>query len=621
MHRLADLINAGRFAELEPEARELVRRYPTSGHAWQILGIALSRQGKDALEALCTASRLLPNDAGAQVNVGNALGRLGRLDEAVASYRTALALSPDFAEAHQNLGHALLDLGRADDAAASCRRAVELNPRSAAAQETLGNAWLLLGRLEDAAASYRRALEIEPEFSEIHYNLGNALRGLGKLDEAVASYRRALEIEPNFAAAHCDFGIALRLQGRIAEAQASCRRALAINARSAAAYVALADSSAVIGRFAEAEELFKRAISIEAESPEAWAGLVRLRKMTLADATWLAHAQRIADRPLPARQEVQLRYAIGKYFDDVADFDQAFSNFRRANELSKRHRGAHDRHKLTQVADHITQFYDRAWLAGTRGRALDSARPLLIVGMLRSGTTLAEQILASHPAVHGAGELPFWSNASPIYESSALEASASLLRGLADDYSRLLRDLSGDALRVVDKMPTNFAFLGLIHAALPNARIIHMRRNALDTCLSIYFQYFEAMVSYANDLEDLAHYHREYQRVMQHWRSVLPREIILDVPYEGLVADPELWSRKMVEFAGLSWDARCLDFHATDRAVITASQWQVRQKISTSSVGRWRNYEKFLGSLRRLLDPDEQIGRISAAPAAPSSFE
>jgi protein O-GlcNAc transferase len=164
MARLVDLINAGRFAELEPEARELVRRYPTSGLAWQILGIALSRQGKDALEALRTASRLLPNDAAAQVNVGNALGRLGRLDEAVASYRAALTLSPDFAEAHQNLGHALLDLGRADDAAASCRRALELNPGSAAAQETLGNAFLLLGRLEDAAASYRRALEIEPEF-------------------------------------------------------------------------------------------------------------------------------------------------------------------------------------------------------------------------------------------------------------------------------------------------------------------------------------------------------------------------------------------------------------------------------------------------------------------------
>jgi len=179
--------------------------------------------------------------------------------------------------------------------------------------------------------------------------------------------------------------------------------------------------------------------------------------------------------------------------------------------------------------------------------------------------------------------------------------SASAPHRLGRDYLRLLTSLSGDALRVVDKMPTNFAFLGLIHAALPNARIIHMRRNPIDTCLSIYFQHFESAVTYASDLDDLAHYYTEYSRLMNHWRSTLPQDVILDVPYEGLVSDQEAWSRKMLEFIGLPWEPRCLDFHQTNRSVVTASKWQVRQKISGSSIERWRNYEKFVGPLLPLM--------------------
>jgi len=568
MTQLIVLMNAGRYEELEIKSRELLGGQANSGVVWQILGVALTAQGKNALEALQTAARWLPNDAGAHNNLGNALGRLGRLDEALASYRQALLLSPDFPEAHHNLGRAYLDLGQLDSAVASCHRAVQFKPRCAEAHETLGN----------------------------------ALLGLGKLEEACASYRRALEINPNFADAHRNLGLAQRLQGHSAEADASCRRALEIDPQSAATFVILADSSADRGQFAEAEALLRQAIAIEPESPEAWGGIVRLRKMTGSDAAWLAEAQRIVQQPLPARKEVQLRYAIGKYFDDVRDFEQAFGNFRRANEITKLHRPKYDGLQLTRIVDRTTHSFDRQWLSRTGLNAPESSRPVFIVGMLRSGTTLAEQILASHPAVFAAGELGFWSGASAAYQAAALngEAGGAILRKLADDYLRLLQDLSQGALRVVDKMPTNFGFLGLIHAALPKARVIHMRRNPIDTCLSIYFQHFESAVSYANDLKDLAHYYTEYVRVMKHWQSTLPREAILDVPYEALVNDQEAWSRKMLEFIGLSWDPRCLDFHETNRTVITASKWQVRQKITGSSVGRWRHYEKYLGPLLRL---------------------
>jgi hypothetical protein len=243
------------------------------------------------------------------------------------------------------------------------------------------------------------------------------------------------------------------------------------------------------------------------------------------------------------------------------------------------------------------------------GRAAEAARdandselPVFIVGMPRSGTTLAEQILASHPAVFGAGEPTFWMEAAAAYarEVNGGGSARALLPTLAAGYLRLLRGLSADALRVVDKLPANFMNLGLMCAALPNARIIHMHRHPIDTCLSVYFQNFPRGHTYANDLEDLAHHYREYRRVMAHWRRVLPAGAILDVPYEGLVEDPEAWSRTMLNFIGLPWNPRCLDFEQTRRIVLTLSKWQVRQKISKASAGRWRRYEKFLGPLRDL---------------------
>jgi hypothetical protein len=232
--------------------------------------------------------------------------------------------------------------------------------------------------------------------------------------------------------------------------------------------------------------------------------------------------------------------------------------------------------------------------------------------MPRSGTTLTEQILAAHPSVFGAGEIPFWVPASTKYAAAPLheDAAAAVIDRLGSDYLRLLTDTSAEALRVVDKMPANFKCLGLIHAAFPNARIIHMLRHPIDTCLSIYFQDFNATHTYANDLADLAHYYTEYLRLMEHWRSTLPEGAILDVPYEELIEDQEAWSRKMVVSIGLPWDPRCLDFNQpgqSRRSILTFSQWQARQKISTRSVARWRKYEKFIGPLLSLTESDPHV--------------
>jgi len=220
--------------------------------------------------------------------------------------------------------------------------------------------------------------------------------------------------------------------------------------------------------------------------------------------------------------------------------------------------------------------------------------------MPRSGTSLVEQILAAHPAVHGAGELGFWEMAAPRFAGANPAQAAPLLRQAGEDYLALLGSYSSDAERITDKMPANFRHLGLIHAAFPRARIIHVQRHPIDTCLSIYFRQFGMVMNYANDLDDLAHYHSLYRRLMAHWQALLPPGTLLEVPYEALVREQETWTRKLLDFAGLSWDARCLDFHEVERSVNTASNWQVRQKMNAGSVERWRRYEAHLGALRKI---------------------
>jgi tetratricopeptide (TPR) repeat protein len=618
---LVALMTAGRFAELEIASRQRLEAQPASGHAWQLLAVALSRQGKDALQALTRATQYLPQDSVAHLNHGNALARLGRLDEAQLSFRRALAICPDFAEAHQHLGELLLNLGRVDAALLCCRRALEIKPDYAEAHHSMGRALGRLGQIDAAMASFREALGLDPDMIEAHVNLANALRSLGRLADAIAGYRRALRIKPDFVVAHAELGTALRLQGRASESEASCREALRMDPDSAAALSALAELRADTGRFAEAEQLFNRVIAIDPGSVEAWAALARLRRMTAADEAWLVGAQRLAERDLPPNRELLLRYALGKYFDDREDFANAFANYRRANQLAKCCGPAHDRMQLSRAIDLIIRSHTKLWLSRARA-ANPSPRPVFIVGMLRSGTTLAEQILASHPAVFGAGELTFWAaqSAAAIAAASAADAdldadldaaggpmSDSVLARLGNEYLELLRSLSADAPRVVNKLPTNFLFLGLIRAALPEARIIHMRRNPIDTCLSIYFQHFEAANTYATDLEDLAHYYREYRRLMQHWRTALPASALLEVPYEGLVLDLETWSRRLLDFVGLPWHPGCLEFHRTARTVVTASRWQVRQAISAASVERWRHYERFVGPLKSLLDMEEDV--------------
>ena len=487
----------------------------------------------------------------------------------------------------------------------SYERVLLADPRNAAARVGLGGVFYKQGRLQEAESEVRRALAIRPDLAEAHSNLGAVLQAHARYYEAEQSLRRALKLKPAFLDARLNLGSVLSLLGRYREAQTSFEQVLRVDPRNPAAMVGLGRNYALQGDFAEAETLFKRALDIDPKRPRALAGLVELRKMTRADAGWLRAAEGCAASGLGFLEEVTIRFAIGKYYDDVGDFEHAFQSYRRANELAKAGARPYDPTARSALVDDLIRVYSSEVLSRSHVNASDSQRPVIVTGMPRSGTSLVEQIIAAHPDAHGAGELDYWARA--VHKDQAALRSdlvdQALARKLVTGYLRELSVHWRDGQRVVDKTPVNADYLGLIHTLFPQARMIYVRRDPIDTCLSCYFQNFSLALNFTKDLADLADYYRQHQRLIAHWRRALPAGTMLDVPYEELVADQETWTRRILEFLGLPWDPRCLDFQRAERSVSTASYWQVRQKMYQSSVGRWRNYAKFIGPLRGLSDP------------------
>ena len=488
-----------------------------------------------------------------------------------------------------------------------CYRDVLLvDSRNVMARNNLGAALCKLGRYQEAEEQFRRAIHIRASDPQAHSNLGAVIRWRGRIGESEMPLRRALKLKPTYVDAQINLSVTLFQLGRLRDAKGVLEKTLKIAPRNVAALVGMGQIAGPEGHLAEAKTLFERALEVDPKSHAAWAALVWLRRMTPADSAWLQRAEQIAAGGLAPHEEATVRFAIGKYYDDVGDFARAFRSYQRANELHKAAAEPFDREGWTRFVDDTMRVCTREALSSARAGASDSQQPVFVVGMPRSGTSLVEQIIASHPAARGAGELGFWGAAMRKHEAVLRQAlpDEALTRNLAAGYLRVLAAHAAGTPRVVDKAPFNAQYLGVIHTVFPRARVIYLRRDPIDSCLSCYFQQFSQDLDFTMDLSDLAHYYREHQRLVAHWRSVLPPATLLEVPYAALVADQETWTRKIVSFLGLEWDERCLDFYRTERTVSTASYWQVRQKIYQRSVGRWHNYEKFIAPLLSLRDTD-----------------
>ena len=489
------------------------------------------------------------------------------------------------------------------------QRLLKLKPRHLLARNNLGVAFLKLGRYREATEQFRRATGIQSSFADAQFNLGTLLRLTGQVAESEMPLRRALKLDPRHVEAQVSLGLTLVMLARLDDARECFEKALKLAPHHTGASVGMGKVASLEGRFDEAETQYKRALEADSNSTGAWAALADLRRMTAADGAWLKSAEQVVARGLDPLQEADLRFAMGKYFDDTGDAERAFKNYKRANELQKSIADRYDADGRERFVDDMIRVYTREVLSSTQPGAptpggSDSQRPIFVVGMMRSGTSLVEQILAAHPSVHGAGELPFWSEVTHRHQAvlRSRPPGEPLQKKLADAYLRILDSVGVRAPRVVDKSPFNSDYLGVIHSVLPKARILYVKRDPIDTCLSCYFNQFSSAQNFTYDLADLAHYYREHWRLATHWRNVLPQGSIMEVPYAELVEDQERWTRRMLDFLGLEWDERCLAFHTAERPVLTASFWQVRQKLYNRSVGRWRRYEKFIGPLRELRD-------------------
>lgn len=493
-----------------------------------------------------------------------------------------------------------LELGEYAEAAANFRELVRIKPRDAEAHNLLGTALSNLGRHEEAISEFSKAIALKANFADPHINLGITYRLTGHFEKAELAYRSALKLKSGDERARTGLGMCLIALGRMGESKGHFAKILTRNPRCLDALIGMGQVLAAEGNFAEAEASYRRALEVEPRCAAALASLVGLRKMSSKDEAWIARAKEAVSRNLPPIDEANLRYAMGKYYDDLCEFADAFENYRRANDLMKGISKAYPRDAHTRFIDQLIAGYSRELLAGVGKGGSDSTLPLLVVGMPRSGTSLVEQIVAAHPRAQGAGELSFWITVARQYEPVLRQGrllDSAIRKQIAGDYLQLLRRHSPDALRIVDKAPANTEYLGLIHSVFPKARFIYVRRDPVDTCLSCYFQPFSTALGFATDLSDLAHYYREFHRIMEHWRSALPTDSILDVRYEELVEDQERQTRKILNFIDLEWDERCLEFHRNQRIVATASAWQVRQRMYRASVNRSRNYNIFVGPL------------------------
>lgn len=604
MRRATERHRAGDVAGASTLYRRVLAKAPDLADAHHLLGLTLHQRGDhtQAQREIGRAIALNPHAAPYHGNLGLVRMAAGESDAAMASFNQALALDPDYHPARLNLAAALAAADRHDEALSALRYLLDRTGPSPDLHARMAECLYRTGRFEEAVEHYRAALQARPDGAGLHAALAETLQRIGEEEAALASYDTALRLQPDLTAAQLNRATLLRDLGRPREALDAYETVR----RSAPDLLdAVAGQINTYERMGEFERAWQTLVPVLAR--HALHPLIAVARAGLAgryeapEAALPALDTLSAQDALPDPQRQQVLFARARLLERVGRFEEALEAFRQANALT---RSAFDHAQHAQRCAAIRAGFDSHAFDDPGGS--DSERPVFIVGMPRSGTSLVEQILASHPEVHGAGELTVLPRLTvtaplaPAYPQSMRTLSADVLRQAAHIYLGQIERMDAQAGRLTDKMPSNFLHLGLIRRLFPHARIIHIQRDAMDTCVSCFCQNFGERLPYATNFADLAQFYGEYLRMMAHWRAVLPGPY-LELRYEDLIADTEAWSRRLVDFVGLDWHPGCLEFHRSRRYVRTASYQQVRQPIYGHAVGRWKRYGPALEPLRDAL--------------------
>ena len=596
-----------RLDEAVRHGEQAVRMDPNSANVHSNLGIAYYDQKQMDKAEACQKRALAINPT--LVPALNNLGSIKRHHKDVAGaidlYRQVLAVAPQHVESMNNLGAVLLEDEQPEEAVKMLLNAIRLSPIYAEAHCNIAGAFMVLEQLDKAEAGFRRSLALKGDSRDAYLGLAKLHQERNNLVEAEAMANKALAIDPGKPEAYALLGSLMTESGFPDKAEQSFSRALEIEPEFITAILGKGHLQMERGDLTAAEASFLRALALEPDDLGARLSVTQVRTAKADDDNMAALVAEAADiDTMPETKAMPLHFALGKCYDDTKQYDLAFKHYLEGCRL-KRKRINYSADDNDLLLKNIRETFTPKMIEQSSGGGCPSDLPIFVLGMPRSGTTLTEQIIASHPLVHGAGELPDLLQIASAPRPSGIDGYPLSVRGLmqaefrimGEKYVKGLRERNAEARHITDKMPANFNMLGLIHLITPNAKIVHVKRNPVDTCLSGFTRLFSRSQHQSYDLAELGRYYRNYAALMNHWREVLPAGAFYEVQYEELVDNIDEQARKLIAYCGLEWNDACLEFHKNERTIRTASVTQVRQPIYKSSVERWRKYEAHLGPL------------------------
>ena len=605
---------SGRAKEAIAAGQRAIELDPNSPSALNNLGIAHFDSEDYASAEACyrRALALDPNFAEAHSNLGNVLRTTKRAEEAIPAYNRAIELKPGYAQAYNNLGSALRDLKRAAESEPVYLKALALRPDDPATLNNLALALMELQRHEEALGILQRSVALDPRNGRTYTYLGSTLRELERDEEAEASVRHALVLDAKDADAHNLLGRILLDESQPVEAVASFRQAILCKPEMIDAHNNLGNALKELGKIEEAMASYYTARRLEPKATAVFLNLADAKTFESPDDPDLLAMEELKQEmvSLSEDDQMQLHFSLSKAYADQKRHRESFEHNLLGCAL-KRKKIDYEERETLWLYDRIREVVSGEMMRSKARLGDPSDVPIFILGLPRSGSTLVEQVLASHPKVFGAGELKDFDKVVKsvygpdgnmfAYPEFLPSFQAQHLQHMGSQYVQRLRKYSATAERITNKMPSSFFYVGLIHLALPNARIIHTMRNLVDTCMSCFSKLFSGAQNFTYDLGELGRYCRKYTELMEHWRQVLPPGVMLDVQYEEVVDDFEAQAHRIVAHCGLEWDDACLAFYENKRPVKTASALQVRRPIYNSSVGRWLPYKDQLEPLLREL--------------------